>query len=100
LRLIWFFPLLSTPPRGDAVTSSSQTVNGPIWPGSFTREDHSASQRTGMGFQPMERRTHGQDARATISQRQLYFNRLLEMSASRSRFPAILDIVCTQFATR
>jgi hypothetical protein len=46
LRPIWFFPLLPTPPRGDAVTSSSQPVNGPDWPGSFTPKDHAASQRT------------------------------------------------------
>ena len=46
LRLIWFFPLLSTPPRGDAVTSSSQPVNGPSWSGSFTPKDGAAPQRT------------------------------------------------------
>ncbi len=39
------FPLLSTPPRGDAVTSSSQPGNGPNWPGSFTPEGCAASQR-------------------------------------------------------
>jgi hypothetical protein len=63
LRLIWFFPLpfgglralslskrLSTPPRGDAVTSSSQSVNGPNWPESFTPEDDAAPQRTSPGF--------------------------------------------------
>src|ERR1700677_4413542 len=52
LRLVWFFPLLSTSARGDAVTSSSQPVNGPNWPGSFTPEDGAAPQRTGAGFQP------------------------------------------------
>lgn len=41
------FPLLSTPPRGDAVTSSSHPEHGSRWPGSLTPEDRDASQRTG-----------------------------------------------------
>ena len=46
LRPVWFFLLLPTPPHGDAVTSSSQTVYGPFWASSFISQDRAASQRT------------------------------------------------------
>jgi hypothetical protein len=39
-------PLLSTPPHGNAVTSSSHQEHGSQWPGSSTPEDRVASQRT------------------------------------------------------
>ena len=51
LRSIWFFPLLSTSPHGDAVTSSSHPPNGGGWPGSCTPEERAASQRT-SGVRP------------------------------------------------
>ena len=47
LSSVRFFPLLSTPPRGDAVTSSSHPEHGSRWPGSSTPEDRDAPQRTG-----------------------------------------------------
>ena len=40
------FPLLPTPPRGDAVTSSSHKPNGGLWLGSPTPEEDAAWQRT------------------------------------------------------
>ena len=46
LSSVRFFSLLSTPPRGDAVTSSSHPEHGSRWPGSLTPEDRDASQRT------------------------------------------------------
>lgn len=46
LSSVRFFSLLSTPPRGDAVTSSSHQEHGSRWPGSPTPEDCDASQRT------------------------------------------------------
>jgi len=46
LSSVRFFSLLSTPPRGDAVTSSSHPEHGSRWPGSFTPKDRDASQRT------------------------------------------------------
>ena len=46
LSSIRFFSLLSTPPHGDAVTSSSHPEHGSKWPRSSTSEDCDASQRT------------------------------------------------------
>ena len=46
LSSIRFYSLLSTPPRGDAVTSSSHPEHGSRWPRSSTPEDRDASQRT------------------------------------------------------
>ena len=45
-RLSGSYPLLSTPPRGGAVTSSSHPEHGSRWPRSSTPEDRDASQRT------------------------------------------------------
>ena len=50
LSSVRFFSLLSTPPRGDAVTSSSHPEHGSRWPGSLTPEDRDASQRTSAGL--------------------------------------------------
>jgi len=52
LRSFRFFPLLSTPPRGDAVTSSSHQPDGGQWPGSSTPEECAAPQRTSVGILP------------------------------------------------
>ncbi len=46
LSSVRFYSLLSTPPRGDAVTSSSHPEHGSRWPRSSTPEDRDASQRT------------------------------------------------------
>jgi hypothetical protein len=48
LRSIWFFPLLPTPPHGDAVTSSSHRHNGCPWPRSLTLKEDTDLQRTGL----------------------------------------------------
>jgi hypothetical protein len=48
LSSVRFFPLLPTPPRGDAVTSSSHPEHGSRWPRSSTPEDRDASQRTSL----------------------------------------------------
>ena len=48
LRSIWFFPLLPTPPRGDAVTSSYRRHNGYQRPRSRTLKEDAALQRTGQ----------------------------------------------------
>jgi hypothetical protein len=50
LSSIRFFSLLSTPPHGDAVTSSSHPEHGSKWPRSSTSEDCDASQRTECGL--------------------------------------------------
>ena len=50
LRSVRFFPLLSTPPHGDAVTSSSHPEHGSRWPRSSTSEGCGASQRTSGAF--------------------------------------------------
>ncbi|MCF6312897.1 MAG: hypothetical protein L3J39_10650, partial [Verrucomicrobiales bacterium] len=44
-----FFPLLPTPPRGDAVTSSSRQHNGCQRPRYLTSEEDAALQRTSVG---------------------------------------------------
>ncbi|MCF6311885.1 MAG: hypothetical protein L3J39_05490, partial [Verrucomicrobiales bacterium] len=53
-----FFPLLPTPPRGDAVTSSSRQHNGCQRPRYLTSEEDAALQRTRAGFQPATPQRH------------------------------------------
>ena len=54
LRSIWFSTLLPTPPRGDAVTSSSRRHIGCRRPRSLTLKEDAALQRTGT-FVPKRR---------------------------------------------
>ena len=51
LLSVRFFWLLSTPPRGDAVTSSSRPEHGSSRLESSTPEGRDASKRTGIAFQ-------------------------------------------------
>ncbi len=46
LGSVWLFPLLPTPPRGDAVTSTSHRHNGYQWARSPTQQEDAASLRT------------------------------------------------------
>ena len=74
LRSIWFSTLLPTPPRGDAVTSSSRRHIGCRRPRSLTLKGDAALQRTETRIRSAERRhpsrhgrrdvPSGQDARA------------------------------------
>jgi hypothetical protein len=58
LRPHRFFSLLSTPPRGDAVTSSSHPAHGTEWAGTFTPQDGAAPQRTSGGFPAADTTRH------------------------------------------
>ena len=63
LRSIWFSRLLPTPPRGDAVTSSSRRHIGCRRPRFLTLEEDTALQRTGT---PVARRPPRRSLRAVL----------------------------------
>ena len=51
LRSVWLFPLLPTPPRGDAVTSTSRRCNGHRRSGSPTQKEARCFAAHEKGFQ-------------------------------------------------